>query len=75
MLHEAGQHATDFDHFLLAEHELAPWNYRGVSGELKMIFDLGRRRESNLQELREVHVRRTDGTLGDVRRFGNEVVV
>ena len=68
VLHETRQHAANFDDFLLAKHELAARNDRGVRGELQVIFHLGRGRERHLQEFREVPVGRAAGPLGDVRR-------
>src|ERR1019366_354253 len=68
VLHQAGEHAADLDHFLLANRELAAGNDGGVSGELEMIFDLGRGGQRHLQEFREVLVGRSAGSLCDVRR-------
>src|ERR1035437_9208602 len=42
VLHQAGEHAADLDHFLLANRELAAGDYGGIGGELEMIFELGR---------------------------------
>src|ERR1019366_6520387 len=68
VLHQAGEHAADLDHFLLANRELAAGDYGGIGGELEMIFDLGRGGQRHLQEFREVLVGRAAGPLCDVRR-------
>lgn len=68
MLYEAGEHAADFDYFLLAEGELGMRDNRCVGGEFEVIFDFGRGREGDLEEFREVPVGRPAGSLGDVGR-------
>lgn len=51
IFHQAGEHAADFDYFLLAENEVAAWDNIGIGGELEMIFDLGCGGEGDLEKL------------------------
>jgi hypothetical protein len=41
MFHEPGQHAADFDDFLLAEREFGAGDDRGIGRKLEMVFDFG----------------------------------